>query len=198
MNREKSARIAGLLLIAVMVFGSSLPAQASPASVQITDGSTITSAWVDGVGRSIFVRVGSYDPVAGVGFGMTKIIQKHGISAVTTVQFITGNPNGGIAQGLDRQYTAYANEKVCNSYSCEYTDSVQLTAVFSSIIQSPYYGVVIPTGVIGIKTAYCNNSDASSLCPSWVDASVLNSDAIGSATTKTVLSYSPLAAPKVP
>jgi methionyl-tRNA formyltransferase len=74
--------------------------------------------------------------------------------------------------------------------------SVPLAAVFSNIIQSPYYGVVIPSGVIGVKTAYCQNSDSSALCPSWVDAAVLaRAVTAGGTTTKTILSYAPLTTP---
>jgi hypothetical protein len=187
--------LAGTVALA-LVAALSLSSFPNDRAEAATTGATITSAWADAKGRSVFIRVGTYNPATKEGFGMTKVIQKHGITAVTTVQFITKNPDGGVAQGLDRKYTGYANKLSCTPTGCTVLQSVPLTAIFSSIVVSSYYGVSIPPGVIGIKTAYCNNSDASAFCPSWVDAAVLNKSALprfeAGQTTRIVLSYIPM------
>ena len=186
----------GLLMIAIAGIIAT-PSMASAA----TTGATITSAWSDAAGRSVFVRVGTYNGFNSQGFGLAKIMGKHGIRAVSSLQFITHAPNGGTKQGDDREYVAYANKLVCNSAGCTVKASIPVRAIMSNIYVDTYYGISGIKGAIGIKTAYCQNTDASFLCPSWVDnafvgrASKLSTSPQGNGITDTTLwSYAPMAA----
>lgn len=190
-------------ICALILTAGGLVAAPSAASAATT-GATVTSAWTDVKGRDVFVRVGTYDRLSDNGFGMTKIINKHGIRAVSTLKFISRAPDGGSRQGDDREYIAYANKSVCKSGRCTVVESIPVRLIMSNIYVSSYYGVTRIDGALGIKTAYCQNPDRSDLCPSWVDyafksASSLStpgSDGLTSGSSRstdaTVWSYAPM------
>lgn len=174
---------AAMLMAGLMVMSAPLAAEAASA--------TVLRGWKDAGGRSVFVRSGTYN--GSVGFGMAKIQQRHKIYSIDSVVFVTSNPNGGVKEGDDRRYDAYANKKVCSNGTCTYTESVPVRVIMSNVYASTYYGVVL-NGAIGIKTAYCTTDAALLDCPSWVDQALAG---VASRTTgepsETVWSYEPVA-----
>ena len=137
-----------------------VPTAASAAPV------TIIGAWTDALGRTVFVRRGTYN--GSTGFGMAKIQQRPAIYSIDSLKFVTRNPNGGVAEGLDRRYDAYANREECTLSVCVVTDSIPVRVIMSSQYATTSYGVTI-NGAIGIKTAYCTMPAGALKCPIWVD-----------------------------
>ena len=162
------------VVLATTLFMPAGPASAAPA--------TILGSWTDANSQTVFVRQGTYNAADQNGFGMAKITQKHGILAVSNVKFVTQNPNGGVAQGNDRLYTAYANKIVCNP-TCRVAESIQVRAVMGNGYQSVYYGIRIK-GAVGIKTTYCLTG--ATLCPSWVNAALARSAPSSDGSTTSV------------
>ncbi|WP_104087722.1 hypothetical protein [Cryobacterium sp. N19] len=191
--RMKSALLALTMFgaIAGLVASPLVPTQ--PASA--ADGSTIVGTETDADGRNIILRQGTYD--GAVGFGWTKIQERHNIHSKNSIGYVLKAPNGGTAQGEDRLYVAYANEITCDS-ACEVTDSREVRVVNKAAGRESYYGVVLSGGEVGITTAYCVNPDGALACPSWVDRAIGVNKPMASGTTaatpqkSTVWSYSPM------
>ena len=181
---------AALLAVVSMVMAGAFVLSA-PLAAEAAGSPTILRAWQDAGGRSVFVRSGVYN--GSTGFGMAKIQQRHKIYSIDSVVFVTKNPNGGVKEGDDRRYDAYANKKVCQNGTCTYTESVPVRVIMSNTYVGTYYGVVV-NGALGIKTAYCTTDTAALDCPSWVDqalAGVASRTAEGQ--SETVWSYQPVA-----
>lgn len=185
----KAALLTGAAMLMASLFVLSSPLAAEAASA------TILRAWSDAGGRSVFVRSGTYN--GSVGFGMAKVQQRHKINSIASLVFVTKNPNGGVKEGDDRRYNAYANKKICSDGTCTYTESVPVRAIMSNIYASTYYGVLIK-GAIGIKTAYCTTDAALLDCPSWVDQALAGvASRTAGEQSETAWSYQPVAIGKV-
>lgn len=191
-------RLTALTALTLVTLLGALVAQPAAAA----SGSTVVAEWKDAKGRQVFVRQGTFDGVKS-GFGWAKVQSKHNIKKISSLKFITSNPNGGYMEGYDRTYTAYANKKVCKDGKCVYTESIKLRLVMSFGYQTTYYGVTL-NDTLGVKTTYCEMPDKSERCPSWVDTafsnggagmSIQQTDAGQAATSSnyaTELSYVPL------
>lgn len=182
---RKALTLAAFALALVLLAPSA--AHAAPA--------TIIGAWTDALGRTVFVRSGTYN--GSTGFGMAKIQQRHAIYSIDSLKFVTRNPNGGVAEGLDRRYDAYANRKECTLGVCVVTHSIPVRVIMSNQYVSTYYGVTV-NGAIGIKTAYCTMPNGALKCPVWVDRALagvtFRQGALDGESTsvETTWSYAPL------
>jgi hypothetical protein len=114
------------LKIAVALAIASLSVFAVPISADAAGGGTILAAWTDSHGRSVFIRTGSYDAASGNGFGWVKIQARHNIHSLSSLKFVSRAPDGGVAQGYDREYTAYANKLIRASDGSERPSWVDL------------------------------------------------------------------------
>ncbi|MDA3804879.1 hypothetical protein PED38_08725 [Clavibacter sp. CT19] len=140
-------------------------------SASAADGATIVGTETAAAGRTIILRQGTYDGVAG--FGWTKTQKRHAIFSKNSIGFVLKNPDGGVDEGEDRRYTAYANEITCtDEESCTVTDSREVRVVNKAVGKSDWYGVALGGEEVGIITAYCLNPDGALACPSWVDLAI--------------------------
>ena len=194
-TRSLKAILIGAVALS-FVAGPTLLASA-PASA--ADGSTIVGTETDAKGRTVLLRQGTYN--GSVGFGWTKIQQRHAIKSKNSIGFVLKAPNGGTAQGEDRLYIAYANQIVCTS-KCEVADQRQVKVVNKTGAYSQYYGVPLGGKVVGVTTAYCENPDKSLPCPAWVDIAIgskkpavtpQSAAEAAAETTSTMWTYEPLA-----
>lgn len=177
-----------LLAVVIALLGIVLTAPAASAS-----GATIVATYHDADGRTVIYRSGTYN--GSTGFGWQKVYQRHNIGSYNAIGFIAHNPDGGVPQGSDRVYMAYANKLLCNAThtDCDVVDSLPVKLVVNYAKVSTYYGVTI-NGVLGVKTAYCINDDGALKCPDWVSPALKASfrTVSGGRVETTKWSYSPL------
>ncbi|WP_206750276.1 hypothetical protein, partial [Cryobacterium sp. TMS1-20-1] len=108
MNINGKRRITGRTGIAVavaIIAGTlaSFPFGAQSASAE-SQGAEVVGTETDAAGRTVVLREGTYN--GSVGFGWTKIQQRHNIHSKHTIGFVLKAPNGGVQQGEDRLYVA--------------------------------------------------------------------------------------------
>lgn len=172
MNINGKRRITGRTGIAVavaIIAGTlaSFPFGAQSASAE-SQGAEVVGTETDAAGRTVVLREGTYN--GSVGFGWTKIQQRHNIHSKHTIGFVLKAPNGGVQQGEDRLYVAYAQEITCTD-TCVVTDEREVRVINKEAIYASYYGVTL-NAVVGITTAYCVNPDGALSCPAWVDRAI--------------------------
>lgn len=130
----------------------------------------------------MLLREGRYNSfTGGPGFGWQKIVGKHDIRYYGAVRFVASNPNGGIAQGDDRRYDAFANRHVCDNSGCVVTDSIPVRLIVHYGTVQTYYEVPI-NGVLGVKTMYCEMPGGAPKCPEWAGIALDNPSNPRSAT----------------
>jgi hypothetical protein len=134
-------------------------------------GATVFYQWRDASKKRVLLRIGTYD-YKGNGFGWVKIVAKHHILSPLSVKFVTRAPGGGVRNGNEYIYHAYANRKECVRGSCYYTDSVKVRAVVSWSAPKVHWGVKLDGGPIGVKTTYCLNANKAWACPKWIDLAI--------------------------
>jgi len=156
-------------------------------------GAIVFYQWRDASNKRILLRMGTYD-YKGNGFGWVKIVAKHHILSPLSVEFVTRAPGGGVRDGNEYIYHAYANRKECVRGSCYYTDSVKVRAVVSFSTPKVHWGVKLDGGAIGVKTTYCLNANKAWACPPWVDLAigVKNANSGNSTQGSIEWSYSPV------
>jgi hypothetical protein len=185
-----------LVLILAMPVGG-LTVMINPAHAAVP--ADILATCHDANGRVIHYRNGTFDTF--VGFGWQKVSQKHEITSYNAIGFIAHNPDGGVAEGKDRRYMAYANKKTCDaSYTqCTVDESIPVKLIVHFAFVGDYYGAAV-NAELGVKTAYCINDDAADACPSWVNGALRDSFSDTSAHTSashdvtvTEWTYEPLA-----
>ena len=148
------------------------PAKRSGSAKKKKDvGATVFYQWRDASNKRVLLRFGTYD-YKGNGFGWVKIVAKHHILSPLSVKFVTRAPGGGVRDGNEYIYHAYANRKECVRGSCYYTDSVKVRAVVSWSAPKIHWGVKLDGGPIGVKTTYCVNANKAWACPPWVDLAI--------------------------
>jgi len=166
---SKTIRTAGLAAGLIGLFTGSGLVVATSASA--ADGATIVGTETDAAGRTIILRQGTYD--GATGFGWSKIQKRHAIFSKNSIGYVLKNPDGGVAEGEDRRYTAYANEITCpEGADCTVTDSREVRVINKAAAYPEYYGVALGGQEVGIITAYCINPDGALACPSWVDLAI--------------------------
>lgn len=134
----------------------------------------IIKTYYDASGRAVLLRQGKYNMWGdGTGFGWSKISGKHDIRYFGAVGFVASNPNGGVAEGADRRYDAYANRTVCVDGKCTVTDSVPVRLIVHYGTVQTYYDVPI-NGVLGVKTMYCSMPNNEPKCPEWAGIALDN------------------------
>lgn len=206
MKRSGLAAAAALLLALLSVAPAANAAPVANHAVETdaaisndADGATILGAWQAAGGWLMHVRAGTYDADLDQGFGMTKIIAKHGITHWHSLRYITQNPTSGESQGNQSTHHAYANMLECDLLEdwCEVVDSIMVRTVMDDSYVDDYYGVPV-NGILGIITAYCLDYV---YCPAWVNTALENADdggglgaraASGSDVTVTARTYEPL------
>ena len=125
--------------------------QAAASSTATDPNADIVAQWQDIIGTNFFLRVGTYNAALDEGFGMTKIIAKHGIYSGQSVEYVTKNAWSGEARGMDFTRVAYANKIACGTGGCEVLETVAVRAVMSRLFVTTYYGVDV-NAEIGVKT----------------------------------------------
>ncbi|MFC3297280.1 hypothetical protein ACFOD2_13820 [Clavibacter michiganensis subsp. insidiosus] len=166
---KRRVRDGAIAAILIGLFSVSGLAATPPASA--ADGATVVGTETDAAGRTIVLRQGTYD--GAVGFGWSKIQKRHAIFSKNSIGYVLKNPDGGVAEGEDRRYTAYANEITCtDEETCTVTDSREVRVINKAAAYNEYYGVALGGQEVGIITAYCINPDGALTCPAWVDLAI--------------------------
>jgi len=167
------ALAAGLLAAGSGTAGASTVAPQAQPPKGYPSGQVVYSFKDPSDGLTTYLRHGYYDSTKDEGFGWDKVWNKHGITDYRAVRAILESPSRfPTSTGKDtvnHQEYAYAevNGKV--------TQEILVTAVYEFGNWPDYNGW--PAGApLGVMTMFCDNSDKSAQCPSWVTTALINVD----------------------
>lgn len=122
-------------------------------------------------GITMITRTGYYDSASDQGFGYDKANWKHGINSCGAINAVLQSPSRyGTSSGKS---TVNFNEWADKIVNGKIVESKLVTAVYEFGDWPTYYGW--PAGLpLGLMTIYCENTDNSAKCPSWVNIALAN------------------------
>lgn len=196
---RRNRSILSLAAVASLSFALAFPGVAhastdepSPTDVTAIAAKKSVSSWKDVRNRSIVLREGNYSSATGKGFGWTKIKQRHAITKYNTVKFPTLNPDGGVSQGTQRIYKAWAIKWEKRNKRWVAVDQREVRTVVETKRFATYYGARLDAAP-GVLTTYCINPDKALKCPKWVDTALANGNKkISSSTLDAIAGSSPV------
>lgn len=116
---------------------------------------------------------GFWDSDTDQGFGVDKAWNKHNIWSVEAMRKLMVSPNWSKQTNGNYAMRGYAYLIDCQGGSCRKTDERELIGVHDGRSYGDWYGWPVG-GLMGMRTAYCQNPGGAWACPDWVTYSILN------------------------